>query len=311
MRFDTKNKVETVKLFQQTTSDLPCISTTQSFHTPENNLELEVIAAEIPQIRIHVIGSPVTAAPFDRQIEMMLEWASKRVSKVVCVANVHMLTEAYWHPEFHTVLARADLVTPDGMPLVWMMNLMGAQHQNRVAGLDIMLSLCQQAPQRHVKVFFLGSEASILEQMRKRLERDFPALEIAGMEPLPFRPLTGAEDAAIIQKIHDSQAGIVLVALGCPKQEYWMEQHKDKIHAVMIGVGGVFPVYAGVHQRAPVWMRNLGLEWFYRLVQEPRRLWKRYSTTIPLFVWLALKQLLTQGLGARKRSQKSEVRSQN
>jgi N-acetylglucosaminyldiphosphoundecaprenol N-acetyl-beta-D-mannosaminyltransferase len=300
MRFDTKDKVEAVELVQQTTSDLPCISTTQSFRTLENDLELEVITAEISQIKIHIIGSPVTAAPFNCQIEMMLEWASKRVSKVVCVANVHMLTEAYYHPEFHTVLARADLVTPDGMPLVWMMNLMGARHQNRVAGLDIMLSLCQQAPQRHVKVFFLGSEASILEQMRKHLERDFPALEIAGMEPLPFRPLTRVEDAAIVQKIHDSGAGIVLVALGCPKQEYWMEQHKDKIHAVMIGVGGVFPVYAGVHKRAPAWMRNLGLEWFYRLVQEPRRLWKRYSTTIPLFVWLALKQLLTQGAGSRE-----------
>jgi N-acetylglucosaminyldiphosphoundecaprenol N-acetyl-beta-D-mannosaminyltransferase len=299
MRFETKDKIEAVELFQQITSDIPCISTTQSLHTSENDLGLEVITDEIPQIRIHVIGSPVTAAPFDRQIEMMLEWASNRTSKVVCVANVHMLTEAYWHPEFHAVLSRADLVTPDGMPLVWMMNLMGAQDQNRVAGLDIMLSLCQQAPQRHIKVFFLGSEASILQQMRKRLEHDFPALEIAGMEPLPFRPLTRAEDTAIIQKIHDSGAGIVLVALGCPKQEYWMERHKNKIHAVMIGVGGVFPVYAGVHKRAPAWMRKLGLEWLYRLVQEPRRLWKRYSTTIPIFVWLALKQLLTQRLGAR------------
>ncbi|NHC35704.1 WecB/TagA/CpsF family glycosyltransferase [Scytonema millei VB511283] len=263
-------------------------------------MELEVIPAEIPQIRICVIGSPVTVAPFDRQIDMILEWASSRSSRFVCVANVHMLTEAYWHPEFYAVLARADLVTPDGMPLVWMMKLMGAQHQNRVAGLDIMLSICQQAPQRRIKVFFLGSEASILEQMRKRLEGDFPALEIAGMEPLPFRPLTKAEDAAVIQKIHDSGAGIVLVALGCPKQEYWMDRHKGKIHAVTIGVGGVFPVYAGIHKRAPLWMRNFGLEWFYRLVQEPRRLWKRYTTTMPLFIWLALKQLLTQGAESRE-----------
>ncbi|MDV2996190.1 MAG: N-acetylglucosaminyldiphosphoundecaprenol N-acetyl-beta-D-mannosaminyltransferase [Chroococcidiopsis sp. SAG 2025] len=300
MRFDTTNKVEAVNLIQQITSDFPGLAITQSFHTPVNKLELEVIPAEIPQIRICVIGSPVTVAPFDRQIEMMLEWASSRASRFVCVANVHMLIEAYWHPEFHAVLARADLVTPDGMPLVWMMKLMGAQHQNRIAGLDIMLSICQQAPQRQIKVFFLGSEASILEQMRKRLECEFPTLEIAGMEPLPFRPLTKAEDAAVIQKIHDSGAGIVLLALGCPKQEYWMDRHKDKIHAVTIGVGGVFPVYAGIHKRAPLWMRNFGLEWFYRLVQEPRRLWKRYTTTMPLFIWLALKQLLTQGAGSRE-----------
>jgi N-acetylglucosaminyldiphosphoundecaprenol N-acetyl-beta-D-mannosaminyltransferase len=299
MSFDTQDKVETIELSQQIKSDFPFLSTTQSSIPLENNIELEIRAAKNSQQIIYVIGSPVTAARFDTQIELMLAWASDRVSKVVCVANVHMLTEAYWHPEFHGVLARADLVAPDGMPLVWMLNLMGAQHQNRVAGLDIMLSLCQQAPQRNVKVFFLGSEASILAQMRKHLEHDFPDLEIAGMEPLPFRPLTRAEDAAIVQKIHDSGAGIALVALGCPKQEYWMDRHKDKIHAVMIGVGAVFPLYAGIHKRAPLWIRNLGLEWFYRLVQEPRRLWKRYITTIPLFVWLALKQLLTQRLGAR------------
>jgi N-acetylglucosaminyldiphosphoundecaprenol N-acetyl-beta-D-mannosaminyltransferase len=119
------------------------------------------------------------------------------------------------------------------------------------------------------------------------------------MEPLPFRPLTQAEDNAIIQKIHDSGAGIVLVSLGCPKQEYWMNQHKDKIQAVMVGLGGVFPVYAGIHKRAPLWIRNLGLEWFYRLIQEPRRLWKRYRTTIPPFIWLAFRQLLSSKLKFR------------
>lgn len=176
---------------------------------------------------------------------------------------------------------------------------MGARSQNRVAGMDILLSLCQKASQRNISIFFLGSESAILDKMRSRLEYEFPKLQIAGMEPLPFRPLTRAEDEALIQKIHDSKAGIVLVSLGCPKQEYWMNQHKDKIHAVMIGVGGVFPVYAGIHKRAPMWMRNLGLEWFYRLMQEPRRLWKRYKSTIPPFVWLAFMQLLRSRLKFR------------
>ena len=248
---------------------------------------------------IEVIGSPVTAAPFDVQIEMILEWASDHASKVVCVANVHMLTEAHWHPEFGSVLKNADMVTPDGMALVWMLKLMGARYQNRVAGMDILLSLCQKAPKRNISIFFLGSEAEILERMRRRLESEFPQLQIAGMEPLPFRPLTRAEDEALIQKIHDSKAGIVLVSLGCPKQEYWMNQHKDKIESVMIGLGGVFPVYAGIQKRAPLWMRNLGLEWFYRLIQEPRRLWKRYKSTIPPFVWLAFMQLLRSRLKFR------------
>lgn len=245
---------------------------------------------------IDVISSPITAAPFDTQIKTMLSWASKRVSKVVCVANVHMVMEAYWHSNLSSVLKSADLVTPDGMPLVWMMKLMGAHDQNRVAGMDILMSLCKLAPQQNVSIFFLGSQASILENMRTKLEQEFPDLQIAGMEPLPFRPLTPEEDEAVIQKINESGAGLVLVSLGCPKQEYWMNQHKGKIQAVMIGLGGAFPVLAGIHKWAPLWVRNLGLEWFYRLIQEPRRLWSRYGKTIPPFVWLALKQLLNSKL---------------
>lgn len=273
-----------------------------------DSLELEFKSSEVSQSVVNVIGSPVTASRFDAQIEMMLEWASSYKSKVVCVANVHMLTEAYWHPELSHVLKSADIVTPDGMPLVWMMRLMGARDQNRVAGMDILWSLCQLAPQRNLKIFFLGSQTTILEKMRTKLEQEFPDLEIAGMEPLPFRPMTPAEDEAIIQKIHESGAHLVLVSLGCPKQEYWMHQHKGKIQAVMIGLGGVFPVVAGIHKRAPGWIRNLGLEWFYRLIQEPRRLWRRYGKTIPPFLWLALKQLLTTKLSGLVLKQYSTVR---
>ena len=258
--------------------------------------DLKFTNSEVTQHTMDVIGSSVTALTFDAQIEKMLEWGSSHQSKVVCVANVHMLIEAYCHPELSNVLKSADLVTPDGMPLVWMLRLMGAREQNRVAGMDILFSLCHLAPKRNISVFFLGSEASILEKMRKKLEQKFPNLKIAGMEPLPFRPLTAAEDEAIIQKINESGASLVLVSLGCPKQEYWMNQHKGKIQAVMIGLGGVFPVLAGVHKRAPLWIRQSGLEWLYRLIQEPRRLWKRYSTTNTLFIWLALKQLLTSNL---------------
>ncbi len=242
---------------------------------------------------INLIDTPVTALPFDTQIKMMLEWASNYASKVVCVANVHMLMEAYWHPELSSVLKNADLVTPDGMPLVWMMRLMGARQQDRVAGMDILLSLCQLAQLQNIKIFFLGSQAIILEKMRTKLEDEFPELQITGMEPLPFRPLTQVEDDAIIQKIHESKAQVVLVSLGCPKQEYWMHEHKGKIQAVMVGLGGVFPVLAGIHKRPPLWVRNAGLEWLYRLIQEPRRLWSRYGKTIPPFIWIASRQLLS------------------
>lgn len=256
-------------------------------------LEQEEKSSKITKRDIKLISSPVTALPFETQIKMMLEWASSYESKVVCVANVHMLMEAYWHPELSSVLENADLVTPDGMPLVWMMKLMGAPEQDRIAGMDILLALCQLAQPQNIRIFFLGSEAIILQEMRIRLEDNFPNLQIAGMEPLPFRPLTPVEDDAIIQKIHESKAQVVLVSLGCPKQEYWMNEHKGKIQSVMVGLGGVFPVLAGIHKRPPLWVRDAGLEWFYRLIQEPRRLWSRYVKTIPPFILLALRQLLT------------------
>jgi N-acetylglucosaminyldiphosphoundecaprenol N-acetyl-beta-D-mannosaminyltransferase len=172
---------------------------------------------------------------------------------------------------------------------------MGYRTQDRVAGMDILVSVCQAAAQQQIKVFFVGSTVDILERMRHRLHQDFPDLQIAGMESLPFRPLTSVEDEALISTINASQAGLVFIALGCPKQEHWMAQHQNKIDAVMIGVGAVFSVYAGIHKRAPNWVREWGLEWLYRLVQEPRRLWKRYIATIPPFIWLAVNQVLREG----------------
>lgn len=250
------------------------------------------MATKTPLPTRMITGSPVTALPFKLQIQTMMEWAESHESKVVCVANVHMLMEAHWEPKFAAVLTRADLVVPDGMPLVWMLKLLGVRRQDRVAGLDILMAVCQLAVDRNLSVFFLGSQRMILERMRLKLVRDFPDLKVAGMEPLPFRPITAAEDQAVMDQIHQSGAGLVFVSLGCPKQEYWMAQHQGKLRAVMIGLGGAFPVYAGIHKRAPRWMRQMGLEWLYRLMQEPQRLWKRYWTTNTAFTYLALKQLL-------------------
>ncbi len=242
---------------------------------------------------INLLGSPVTALSFDTQIKTMLEWARNYESRFVCIANVHMLMEAYWNSQFSSILKNADIVAPDGMPLVWMMKLMGVRQQNRVAGTDVLLELCRLATEQNTSIFFLGSEETTLKKMRVKLEQKFPALEIADMVSLPFRPLTPTEDEAIVQKIHQSKAALVLVSLGCPKQEHWMHEHKGKIQAVMIGLGGAFPVLAGIHKKAPLWIQNLGLEWLYRLIQEPRRLWKRYAYTIPPFLWLSLRQLIT------------------
>lgn len=257
---------------------------------------------------VNLLGSPVTALPFDTQIKTILEWASTRESRFVCIANVHMLMEAYWNSQFSLVLKNADMVAPDGMPLVWMMKLMGFRQQNRVAGTDVLLALCRLASKQNISVLFLGSEETTLNKMRVKLEQEFPHLDIAAMVPLPFRLLTPLEDEAIVQKINESRAGLVFVSLGCPKQEYWMHEHQGKVQAVTIGLGGAFPVLAGIHKKAPLWIQNLGLEWLYRLIQEPRRLWKRYARTMPPFVWLSLRQLVTfkyQSIGMLKTAEKS------
>jgi N-acetylglucosaminyldiphosphoundecaprenol N-acetyl-beta-D-mannosaminyltransferase len=240
---------------------------------------------------VDVIGSPVTALSFQEQIDVILQWACVSKSTFVCVANTHMLIEAYRVVAFSTILQSADLITPDGMPLVWMLKLLGVRSPDRVAGMDILLALCQQAPLHDVSVFFVGSQSEILDRMQCRLKENFPGLKIAGMEPLPFAQTAPNEDEALIKKINDSGAKVVFVSLGCPKQEYWMASHKHKIHAVMIGLGGVFPIYAGIHKYAPKLLRESGFEWLYRLSREPRRLWKRYASTIPIFVWLASKQV--------------------
>jgi N-acetylglucosaminyldiphosphoundecaprenol N-acetyl-beta-D-mannosaminyltransferase len=228
----------------------------------------------------------------EEQVYLMLTWAKKHKSKVICLANSHMLMEAYWNKGFAKVLQTADLVSPDGMPLVWILRLMGFRHQNRVAGMDVFLNLCRLASISNISVFFLGSRQEILDLMKEKVEKDFPFLSIAGMEELPFRPLTLEEDRILIDKVNSSNAGLIFVCLGCPKQENWMAQHKDKINGVMIGVGAVFSVYAGLQARAPNLIRILGFEWLYRLIQDPQRLWTRYRKTIPPFLYLAVKELL-------------------
>jgi N-acetylglucosaminyldiphosphoundecaprenol N-acetyl-beta-D-mannosaminyltransferase len=246
----------------------------------------------------NVIGFPVAILPFWQQVECVIEWAKLGVSKIVCVANVHMLTEASWDEDLAKVIYRADLVTPDGMPLVWMIQMLRHIQQDRVAGMDLMQGVCQLAMEQGIGVYFLGSEPRILDQMRVRLNREFPLLKIGGMEPLPLLSVPIAVDPQVVEQVHASGAKIVFVALGCPKQEKWMAAYANHLDAVMLGIGGVFPVYAGIHKRAPAFIRSAGLEWLYRLVQEPTRLWGRYRKTIPPFVWMAMKQLMKRSSSA-------------
>jgi N-acetylglucosaminyldiphosphoundecaprenol N-acetyl-beta-D-mannosaminyltransferase len=249
-----------------------------------------------------LIGSPICALPFNHQIDLMIDWAKNHQSKMVYVANVHMVIEAWQRPNFAEAMKKADLVTPDGLPLVWMLKLLGAKWSERVAGMDIFRETCKKASQNHLSVFLLGSTPEILDKISQRLGSEFPSLEIAGVESPPFRPLGMTPDLQLVDRINASNAKIVFVALGCPKQELWMLQHRDQIQAVMVGVGGVFPVYAGILKATPKLIQNTGFEWLFRLVQEPRRLWKRYAITIPIFIFLSVHQLLLQSMRGPRES---------
>ncbi len=244
-----------------------------------------------------VIDVYLTCVPFDEQMMLILRWAKNRASKTVCLANVHMLMEARRNSWYHEVLRQADLVTPDGKPLVMMLRGLGIMEQNQVSGMNVFENLCESAEKANIPIYFLGSTPEILDKMKQRISKDYPVLKIAGMKSIPFMSvdeIRTSRDEKLIEEINDSGAGIIFVCLGCPKQEVWMSQYKGLINGVMIGVGAVFAMYAGITPRAPHIIQDVGMEWLYRLAQEPRRLWHRYSSTIPPFMYLAAKQLLNR-----------------
>jgi N-acetylglucosaminyldiphosphoundecaprenol N-acetyl-beta-D-mannosaminyltransferase len=245
--------------------------------------------------RANVIGAHVDIVNWKIALRSIWEWGKNKESRYVCITNVHSLVTAAQDAGFSKVLEAADLATPDGAPVAWMMRRLGFAEQQRINGPDLMWRYCEQAAARHESIYLLGATPVTLDQLQKRLALAFPGLRIAGAESPPFRLLTATEDAAIVTRINASGTGTVWVSLGCPKQELWMAAHRGQVQAVMIGVGAAFDYHAGTVRRAPGWMQNAGLEWLYRLASEPRRLWRRYLITNSIFIWAAARQLWRRG----------------
>jgi N-acetylglucosaminyldiphosphoundecaprenol N-acetyl-beta-D-mannosaminyltransferase len=238
-----------------------------------------------------VLGANIDAMPWDTAMARLLGWAHARETRYVTICNVHVVVTASRDPDYRAVINAADMATPDGAPVAWMLRRLGFANQPRISGPDLMWALCARCAAEDLPVFFYGSTEATLAQLEARLHSAFPALRVK-MESPPFRALSAEEDAEAVERINASGAGIVFVGLGCPKQERWMAEHRGRINAVMIGVGAAFDFHAGVVQRAPQWMRDNGLEWLHRLASEPGRLWKRYLVTNSLFILGAAKQLL-------------------
>jgi N-acetylglucosaminyldiphosphoundecaprenol N-acetyl-beta-D-mannosaminyltransferase len=219
-------------------------------------------------------------------------WAARYESRYICAANVHMLMEAWDSKDFLQVVNRADMVAPDGMPLVWMMRMKGWRGQTRVYGPTLMLHVLAAAEKNGLPVGFYGSSPDVLDRLIERMSHRYPGLKVTFSYSPPFRAVSDQEDEEIVQRIHESGARILFVALGCPKQEKWMADHKDRLRLVMLGVGAAFDFHAGTKPQSPAWMQAYGLEWIYRLWVEPRRLWRRYLWHNPRFVFLAVLDLL-------------------
>lgn len=234
----------------------------------------------------------VAISSYENAGEQIIKSAQSKVGGYVCVANVHMCMEAFDSNEFNRVVNDADLVVPDGMPLVWALKLLGEKTAAQVRGSDLLLHLCNEASGKDISIGLYGGTPDSLHDFESFLHRKFPDINIVFSVSPPFRELTPEEKNHYVQEINRSGCGILFVGIGCPKQERWMAEQKDKLSCVMIGVGAAFDFFSGRKKHAPRWMQHFGLEWFFRLASDPRRLWKRYLKHNPRFVYYFGKQLL-------------------
>ncbi|MDQ3063266.1 MAG: WecB/TagA/CpsF family glycosyltransferase [Acidobacteriota bacterium] len=242
--------------------------------------------------RVNVVSLQVNVCNHASAIRRVAELVERGHGGYVCFSTVHMTMESLDNPEYASKVNAADLIIPDGMPIVWMQKLQGEGQAARVRANDLMIMLCEYAEKNDLTVGFYGGKQSVIDAILERAKRDFPKLKIVYAFSPPFRPLTEEEDIAITAEINEKKPDILIMGLGCPKQENWMAAHKGKLTAVMLGVGASFDFFAGNVRESPEWLGRLGLEWIFRLTQEPRRLWKRYLILNPRFVRLATLQLL-------------------
>jgi N-acetylglucosaminyldiphosphoundecaprenol N-acetyl-beta-D-mannosaminyltransferase len=245
--------------------------------------------------RYRVVSLDIDRCTHDSAVERVVHLARRDSGAYVCFGTVHMIMESFDSPEFAERVNNADLIVPDGMPTVWMQRLQKASDPERVRANDLMMLLMARAEKEGLKVGFYGGKQQVIDAILERARREHPELEIAYAFSPPFRPLTAEEDDDVTAKINASDTQILFMGLGCPKQENWMAEHKDRLGCVMLGVGASFDFYAGNVKESPAWLGRLGLEWLYRLTQEPKRLWRRYLVLNPRFMWQAAQQLMRRG----------------
>jgi exopolysaccharide biosynthesis WecB/TagA/CpsF family protein len=237
----------------------------------------------------------VSAATCEEACDAILQAAHQRQPAVVSAFAVHALVEACSSKLLGSKTNRFEIITPDGQPIRWALNLLyGAGLERTVQGYEVMQRLCERAAEEGVSIYLYGSSPETLASLETNLRSAYPGLEIAGTESPPFRPLSEAEDAAMVERVNASGAGLMFLGLGCPKQDHFAGEHADRIQAVQLCVGAAFDFLAGGKPLAPEWMQRRGLAWVFRLYQEPKRLWKRYFVTNSIFLKKLAGQFLRQ-----------------
>jgi N-acetylglucosaminyldiphosphoundecaprenol N-acetyl-beta-D-mannosaminyltransferase len=259
------------------------------------------VADRMPPLQTRfVLGMRVDATTYDDAAWRIVGWAKGGESRYVCVATVNNVMEAHDDGRYLRVMNEADLVTPDGMPLVWGLRRMGIPQATRVYGPDLTPVVLDMAEAEGVPVGFYGGSPRVLDALLATVAGRWPDLRVAHASSPPFRDLSAEEDEEITLSIVASGVRILFVGLGCPKQEQWMADHRDRLPAVMVGVGAAFDFLAGTKRQAPRLLQRAGLEWAFRLAMEPRRLWRRYLRHNPRFALLFGRQLVGASLGRRR-----------
>jgi N-acetylglucosaminyldiphosphoundecaprenol N-acetyl-beta-D-mannosaminyltransferase len=251
--------------------------------------------------RANILGVGISAVNMETAVRTIDAWIAQRDPHYICVTSVHGVMESQRDVLLRQIHNRAGLVTPDGMPLVWLSRLMGFGAVERVYGPDLMLAVCELSVEKGYRHFFYGGAPEVAEILATRLRARFRGLQVVGTEAPPFRPLTQDEDRAVEKRLNAAGPDIVWVGLSTPKQERWMASHAGQLTApVLIGVGAAFDFHAGLKQQAPRWIQPIGMEWLFRLATEPRRLWRRYLINNPWFLWLIFHQLVGRRTHARE-----------
>lgn len=242
---------------------------------------------------IKLLNVHVATIDYDGVLRQVSSCILRQLKIYICAAASHLIVECQKNRELLRGVNRAGLVTPDGMPLAWLLRLHGYKQASRVYGPTLMTKLCSLASQHGWGVYLLGGASEQSQEVARALRRQHPTLRVVGYRDTPVRPISSHQNQKIITEINNAHPEIVFVGLGCPHQELWMIENRKKLDApVLIGVGAAFDFLSGRVCQAPAWAQNIGFEWLFRLLQEPKRLWYRYTVINAAFVWLVLKELL-------------------